>query len=68
MPTEKGWAIDGPHGLYVGWWLTRKAAIEEHVRHKVILGPSADPIKDIWKLCQKAGDRVVRVTIKYPSR
>ena len=58
MPTEKGWAVVGPYGLYTGWWMTRKAAIEAHVSGKV-LGPSSDRwvrtrrVHDVWELSGK---------------
>jgi hypothetical protein len=68
MPTEKGWAVVGPYGLYTGWWMTRRAAIEAHVSGKV-LGPGSDPerVPDVWKLCKREGDRAVRVAIKYET-
>ena len=58
MPTEKGWAVVGPYGLYTGWWMTRKAAIEAHVSGKV-LGPSSDRwvrtrrVHDVWEFIRK---------------
>jgi len=64
VATEKGWAITGPCGLYTGWWLTRKEAIEAHVRSMVIID-SNNPVRDIWERCKKEGDRAVRVSIKY---
>ena len=48
MPTEKGWAVVGPYGLYTGWWMTRRAAIEAHVSGKV-LGPGSDPERAVAK-------------------
>lgn len=51
---QKGWAIVGPYGLYVGWWLKRYEAIGHH---KNALGRS-------WKECLKKGDRAVKVEIK----
>jgi len=64
---ENGWAIVGPFGLYTGWWMTRKEAIEAHVRDKVIVGSQRNPVKEIWKRCQKEGDRAVRVALKYEA-
>lgn len=67
MPKETGWAITGKYGLYIGWWQRRRDAIEAHVRDKVICGASKDPVNDIWKMCQKNGDRAVKVTVTYRS-
>lgn len=52
---EFGWAIQGEFGLYTGWWLTRKEAIQTHTGD---VGKS-------WKECRKKGDRVVKILI-YP--
>lgn len=65
MPKETGWAIKGTNGLYTGWWRRRRDAIEAHVSDKVISGASKNPMKDIWKRCQKDGDSAVKVTISY---
>lgn len=50
-----GWAICGEVGLYVGWWLTRAAAIKEHCR---LTGRD-------WKYCRRRGDRAVKIEIRY---
>jgi hypothetical protein len=50
---QKGWAIYGVHGLYIGWWVTREDAIKTHCQE---LG------KD-WKYCRSKGDRAVKVEI-----
>ncbi len=45
--TVTRWAIVGRHGLYTGQWLTRKAAIRDHVNHKGVpsFGPTIVPVK-----------------------
>ena len=50
---QKGWAITGVHGLYTGWWFTRKEAIENHT---MSLG-------DTWGRCRRKGDRAVKIEI-----
>ncbi len=52
-PPETGWAIKGKRGLYVGWWLLRKDAVNYHCKN---LGHN-------WRKCKARGDRAVRVTI-----
>lgn len=68
LATENGWMIAGRFGLYTGWWFTRREAIEAHVAGKVICGCRGDPVKAIWKNCQKEGDYAVRVQMKYEEK
>jgi hypothetical protein len=50
----RAWAIAYGHGLYQGFWFTRKEAISGHCR---------DTGRE-WDYCRaERGDRVVRVTI-----
>jgi hypothetical protein len=53
MDYEHGWAITGRHGIYCGWWHTRKEAIKAHT---TALG------KD-WKACRMRGDRAAKIRI-----
>lgn len=53
MKPEIGWAIKGNYGLYIGWWMTRRAAIGAHCREK----------GRTWRDCRKHGDRVIKVKI-----
>jgi hypothetical protein len=50
---EKMWAIHGTYGFYVGTWLTRREAIQEHTLS----------LDKTWNACRKKGDRCVRVVI-----
>jgi hypothetical protein len=52
---ETRWVIIGIHGLYVGQWLTRKAAIHDHCCDK----------GKTWEYCKKNGDRVVKAKISW---
>lgn len=52
---EYGWAILGEYGLYIGWWMTRKEAIESHTKE---LGRD-------WEYCKCKGDKAVKIRI-YP--
>jgi len=52
---EKGWAIKGQFGIYMGWWLTRKDAITEHTKD----------VGQTWKYCrERRGDQAVKIIIK----
>lgn len=61
--SERMWAIVGPHGLYVGTWLTRAEAISGHAAAKR-WNPHASEIS-IWQHQRRLGDRCVRVTITW---
>lgn len=50
---QKGWAITGVHGLYTGWWLTRKEAIKHHTMN----------LGETWEYCRSKGDRAVKIEI-----
>ena len=68
--TETGWAIVGNCGLYTGWWMTRRDAVEEHCKSR-IFGCETMPatpveLKAEWKACRASGDRAVKVKITYP--
>lgn len=69
MATEKGWGIAGSFGLYVGWHMTRAAAIRDHVVELLGIGQKLGPLtaaqKRAWKEMQKEGDRAVKVTVTY---
>ncbi len=78
MPTEKGWAIIGSCGLYVGWYQTRASMIAHHVHdtwtgaseppHQFALSGKLNPLQQYgWRQCQKRGDRAVRVSITYKT-
>lgn len=80
MATQHGWAIamEGER-LYIGWQLTRGAAIAAHVLEVRRVN---DPVTSgfyvrrrldedqaaLWKACRQRGDRVVRVKITYAVR
>lgn len=59
METQ-GWAIKGTHGLYVGWWQTRRDAISAHTGD---LYPE-EYRTDAWRICRAKGDRAVKVAIR----
>jgi len=67
------WAIDGEVGLYVGQFLTRKAAIEDHLKARYDIdstwgrGLSTTHL-EFWHKCQAKGDRAVKVRIIVPAR
>lgn len=76
MATERGWAIAGKHGLYIGWWQRRREAIAGHVRDVrrtsdpetsgfVLSGGLSATQQKLWKQCRERGDRAVRVQLKY---
>jgi hypothetical protein len=71
MAKETGWSIAGPYGLYVGWWMTRTAAIRAHVSQKLGVGGLSGPLtprqKEAWQSCRRAGDRAVKVMISYSA-
>ncbi len=50
---ENGWAIKGVCGFYIGWWLTRKEAIEGHTKR----------LGETWKFCRSKGDGAVKIEI-----
>lgn len=50
---NRGWAIVGNCGIYIGWWLTRREAIKQHTTD---LGKS-------WSKCRSKGDRAVKIQI-----
>lgn len=52
---QKGWAVVGVYGLYIGWNFTRREAIEHHTK---LLGKS-------WEYCKKKGDKCIKVVIHY---
>jgi hypothetical protein len=64
MKPTIGWAIKGrmhirrtmcsEEFLYVGWWMTRHAAIEQHSLDKGVN----------WETCRARGDRAVKVKIE----
>lgn len=56
--------LRGHSGLYVGQWLTRKAAIEAHVAHYYWPHEKYD-VKDAWKKRRKLGDYAVKALIKW---
>ena len=58
--SETGWAIAWEHGLYIGWWLTRKEAIKYHTESKVFQN---EGISARWKRCYRNGDRAIKVRI-----
>lgn len=69
MATETGWAIAGRYGLYVGWWMSRNAAIRDHVVDLLNVGqksgrPTPAQMQG-WKKLRKNGDRAVKVRITY---
>lgn len=81
MKKERGWAIAGKHGLYIGWWQRRSDAIAQHVYDLQPTTPRkgvptvSSPItlhnaleaehRTAWRYRRKCGDRCVRVTLSY---
>ena len=69
MKTESGWAIASHFGLYIGWHMTRIAAIRDHIADKYDIGHRygrlTEAQKRAWQRCRKEGDRAVRVTLTY---
>lgn len=78
MPSELRWVIVSTDGLYVGQWLTRSAAIAQHVSEILdgsaefprlsgfVVGGKLD--KDqrrAWETLRALGDRVTRATISW---
>jgi len=68
---KQGWAIIGEHGIYTGWWLTRRDAIAGHVSDlyfNVSQFPTPTGLdekqKKYWKKCRERGDRAVKVMIE----
>lgn len=65
------WAIVGDVGLYVGQYLSRKAAIEDHIRARYGTPASwgrrlSTEQLEAWHKCQAKGDRAVKVRIIVP--
>lgn len=68
MKQEKGWAIAGHAGLYTGWSLTKREAIEHHIwffSERFPDRPNGTEAKKIWDGCKASGDRAVKVTISW---
>jgi hypothetical protein len=75
MPTERGWAVAGKNGLYIGWWHRRGDAIAGHVRDVrrieepetsgFYLSRLTEDQSKLWRKCRQRGDRVVRVKLAY---
>jgi len=57
---QTGWAIIGTCGFYIGWWHTRREAINAHTED---LYPE-EYRTDAWRKCRAKGDRAVRVEIR----
>jgi hypothetical protein len=51
---ERGFAIKGVHGLYVGWNYHRGCMVSEHCNAK----------GKTWKQCKKNGDKVIKIEIR----
>jgi len=51
---QVGWAIKGTYGIYVGWRLTRKEMIENHIKDT----------GRTWDYCRRKGDRAIKIIIK----
>jgi hypothetical protein len=65
-----GWAIAHPHGLYVGWWLTRVEAIAGHIEIIEGVGNTygselTDEQRRLWAARKRKGDRAVKVKLTY---
>lgn len=72
MAKEKGWAIASDTGLYVGWSMTRKEAIAEHINALFETrgsgwGALTAEQRKFWRQQQRKGDRAVKVTISYSA-
>ena len=63
---ETMWAIHGAHGLYVGTWQTKSAAIADHANAKYVIPCDKYPtIQAAWRECKRKGDKAVKVKITY---
>lgn len=67
--TERGWAVAGDFGLYMGWHISRTAAIRDHVVEKFGIGERTGRLtaaqKRAWARCRKDGGRAVKVELTY---
>ena len=68
MKLREGWAIIGPHGLYVGWHLTRREMVARHVADlegisSMTFGELTEDQRLAWRQCQKRGDRAIKISI-----
>jgi hypothetical protein len=66
--SEIRWAIVGRHGLYTGQSLTRRGAIQNHVRYFWPGFPKTPPddiTRKLWATCRKRGDRAVKVAVTW---
>lgn len=74
--SQRGWAIIGRHGLYVGWWQRRCDAMAGHASEARRMGePEVSPFVHgrhldeaqqlAWERCHARGDRVIRVNIVW---
>lgn len=61
---SKFWAIHGPFGFYTGTYLTRRAAIRDHVI--CLMGPVDIPRG--WRELKRNGDRAVKVLVRKRGR
>jgi len=71
MKTERGWAIVGDHGLYIGFHFIRREMIAQHIGdiygvQRFCLGSKLNRSQvEAWHKCQRKGDRAVKVKISY---
>lgn len=71
MKTETGWAIASSHGLYTGWHPIRREMIAKHLsclydtNSFTLSGKLSQTQAELWRKCQRKGDRAVKVRISY---